>query len=241
MYSILVNLFYPALCRGCGKKSTKWNQNICTSCLKRIKKRLPPFCAKCGKQIAGDPEEQNVCVDCKNDSIYFDRALSVFRYEGLLKDLIHDFKYKKMTSLSEELVAIASGFIEEHNVGKKSDLVLSIPMHRKRFLEREVNTSDILAKSMAKKLNIPYSSGALKKIKNTSPQSRLSRAQRIDNITYSFSIPEKRIDEIRHKNILLVDDLFTTGSTVNECAKMLKESGSGLIEIITLARGDKPA
>jgi len=233
----VIGLFYPALCQVCGKKSGQPDQVLCEDCLKKIKKRLPPFCIKCGRQLPGEPGLMGKCPDCKKIDPYYDRALSAFCYEGILKNLVHDFKYKKLTSLVREFVELTLDFMNTHGMDKNIDLILCIPMHPARLLKREINTSHILARALAKKLDIQYSSKILKKGKNTPPQSRLKRNERMNNIKGSFSLRKKGKAIVRDKNILLVDDLFTTGSTVNECSRVLKEASSGHVEVITLARG----
>ena len=235
----VVNLFYPALCHICGKKTILWNQNLCKDCLKKMKKRLPPFCIKCGRQLSGEAELQEKCSDCKKNNLYFDRVLSVFYYDDVLKELVHNFKYKKLTSLTKEFVELTLDFMREYAIGKKIDLVVSIPMHPLRLFKREINPSHILAKNIAKKLAVRYSGNLLKKTKNTPPQSKLTRAERMKNVKGSFSMQKNNTPYVRHKKVLVVDDLFTTGSTVNECARVLKESGSSYVEVITLARGDR--
>lgn len=239
MVASILNLLYPSACEACGIKTHAWNQNICGSCYKKIKKRQPPFCIKCGKELPGSPEMKNICNDCKKACIYFDRAASVFHYDDILKNLVHSFKYKKTISLAKEFSDLAVGFMEEYSIGMDSDMVLSIPMHPFRLFKREINPSEILAKNIAKKTGLKYSHGILKKIRNTTPQSRLARNERIHSVKNSFSLRKNKKTAIRNKNILLVDDLFTTGSTVNECAKVLKEAGSRSVEVITLARGDR--
>jgi len=239
MLANIINLFYPASCQVCGKKSKLWDQNLCEACLRRMKKRLPPFCIRCGRQISGEPELEACCIDCKRDELYFDRALSVFYYDGILKELIHSLKYRKMTSLAKEFVEFTVDFMKGYGVGKQTDLVLSIPMHPARLFRREINPSHILAQNIAKKLRLEYSGNILKKTKNTPPQSKLPRGERIKNLKHSFSLQKNRATEVKGKNILLVDDLFTTGSTVNECARVLKKALSSYVEVITLARGDK--
>ena len=222
MLNSIINLLYPAASGVCPEK---------------IKKRLPPFCVKCGRQLNYIPELIDICADCRNDAPYFDRAWSACYYEEPLKGLIHDFKYKHITCLSRDFSRLIIDFMEQHNVATSSELILSVPMHPSRLSKREMNHSDILAKDIAGCLNIPYSGNILKKIKNTSIQSTLKREERIKNLRSSFSV--KNTSAVRGKNILLVDDLFTTGSTVNECSRTLKESGAARIEVITLARGDR--
>ena len=173
------------------------------------------------------------------EKLYFDRALSVFHYDGIIKNLIHEFKYKNRLSLSNDFTELAAGFIKEHAIGKEADIVLSIPMHPLKLFKREINASDVLARKIAKILNCRHSAKVLKKTRNTASQSRLSRRERIENVKQSFSVNNNKKSEIKNKNILLVDDLFTSGNTVNECAKALKKASSGHIEVLTLARGDR--
>jgi ComF family protein len=232
-----INLFYPAFCLACGRKSGAWNENLCGDCFKKIKKRLPPFCIKCGKQLAGYPDTKGKCNDCEGRPPYYDRAQSGFCYDGILKDLVHEFKYKKITSLAREFTALTVSFMKKYALGKNIDIVSSIPMHPVRIFKREINPSHILAKEIAKTLGLEYSNKLLKKARNTPPQSRLKKDKRLDNIKDSFSV--NKAFDIKNKNILLIDDLLTTGSTVNECAKLLKRSGSSYVEVVTLARGDK--
>ena len=231
----IINLIYPAFCRSCGKKTIQY---ICKDCFKEIKKRTPPFCIKCGKKIHKSPRLEELCCDCKKNSIYFDRAFSVFQYDGMFKEMIHDAKYRKL-SLVKEFMESSVDFIKEQDIAKNTSIVLSIPMHPVRLFKREINLSHILAKYIAKKMNLQYSAKLLKKTKNTSPQTGLKRNERIKNIKGSFSLEKNGLSYIKDKNMLLVDDIFTTGSTVNECARILKDAGASYVEVITLARGDK--
>ena len=237
MLGDIINLFYPALCQACGGKMPKWDRHLCENCLKKIEMRQPPFCIKCGKRLSVESSTITICKDCKISAPYFDRAGSACYYDGILKELVYNFKYKKITSLGEEFAKIIINFMKINNLGNLAEIIAPIPMHPKRLFKREVNHADILAKNIAKKLNIHYSGKLLKKIKETAVQTGLGRQKRIKNILGSFSIQNSSIAE--NKNILLVDDLFTTGSTVNECAKLLRKAGARYIEVIALARGDK--
>ncbi|MFH1854368.1 MAG: ComF family protein [Candidatus Omnitrophota bacterium] len=239
MLEALINLLYPASCQACGVKTNSFNENICVNCLKKIKNRLPPFCLKCGRQVLGGLESENLCPDCRKSCIYFDKAISVFQYGDTLKELVHNFKYNKITCMVKEFSELTTAFMKQHDIGRNIDIVLSVPMHPARLFKREVNPSDILARNIAKKLGIRYSGTSLIKTKNTCPQNKLNRHKRIKNIKGSFSLSKRGETDLRHKNILLVDDLFTTGATVNECARVLKKSGSGRVDVITLARGDR--
>lgn len=236
MLGALINLLYPAVCRVCSKKIDEFGRNICGDCVKKIKERLPPFCVKCGRQLEGDPELTVACPDCRQCAPYFDKAWSACHYDDPLKGLIHDFKYKRISSLSTDFTALIIDFMKKYGVGKDCQMILSIPMHPNRLFKREINHSDILAQDLGEKLGIAYSINTLKKTKDTSFQSKLKREARIKNLQSSFALKNSSI--VHNKNILLVDDLFTTGSTVNECSRLLKSSGARCVEVITLARGD---
>lgn len=238
MLGALINLVYPASCQSCGIRTGSWNENICAGCLKKLKERLPPFCRKCNRQLKGNSEPENICPDCRQSALYFDRAFSVFHYDETLRGLIHNFKYNKITCVAKEFSKLMTTFMKQHDIDREIDLILSVPMHASRLFAREVNSSDILARDIAGKLAIRYSDAFLKKIKNTCAQSKLARHERIRNIKDSFSLTRRGTGGARQKNILLVDDLFTTGATVNECARILKKAGSGRVDVITLARGD---
>ncbi len=237
MIGRIANLLYPASCQICNAKLEKWDQNLCCDCFKKIKTRIPPFCIKCGKHLTSKPDKENTCSDCTKTLPYFDKALSVFYYKGALKDIICNFKYKNL-KLPKKFIEETLDFLLKYGTANELDMVTSIPMHPSRLFKREINPSHILAKDLARKLKVRYSEKLLKKQINTPPQSRLSRSERIYNARDSFTLQKNKKREVRRKNILIVDDLFTTGSTANECARILKEAGTNRVEIITLARGD---
>jgi competence protein ComFC len=239
MFKSIINLLYPPLCQVCGKRAGEWNEALCEDCLKKIRRRTPPFCVKCGKQLPDTPHVQELCRDCEKNDYYFDSVFSIFHYEDVLIDLIHNLKYKKLTSTLRPFAELTADFLKKMPYSEKIDVVTSVPMHPFRLLKREINCPHIIAGKISKILGIRYRGNILKKVKNIPPQSKLKRNERIKNIKGAFRAVESRVKDIRHKNVLLVDDLFTTGSTVNECSRILKEAGAGRVKVITLARGDK--
>lgn len=236
MLRMLIDLLYPRICQACSAKIKGYEKNICDECSKKIKMRRPPFCVTCGRQLHGLPEDLLTCRDCEEEHPFFDRAYSVCLYDDTVKRLVHSFKYRKMTSLKKDLTSLMLDFMKKYNVAKHAELVLSVPMHPKKLFSREINHSDILAKNIAEALNLRYVPHIIRKIKHTPQQTTLERQKRIKNIFGSFSV--RNAEPIKNKNLLIVDDLFTTGSTVNECARILKNAGAKSIEVITLARGD---
>lgn len=232
----LINLLYPAICQGCHRKLDNPSKHICADCMNKIKLRTPPFCLKCGRQLNIDASHTDTCIDCKLNEPDFDKAMSVCSYNDFLKNLIHDFKYRKITCIAKEFSDIMLNFARAYGLCRNIDVIIPIPMHSKRLLKREINHSEVLAKHFAKKLNIPYSNKTINKTQDTALQTSLKRENRIKNLSGAFKINNQA--SIKNKNILLVDDLFTTGSTVNECAKALKDKSAKYVEVITLARND---
>jgi ComF family protein len=238
MLKILINLIYPASCQACGVKIDGWDKSICADCLKKIKKRTPPFCQRCGKQLSGSHGQEDTCSDCKDGNVHFDRAFSIFHYDDMLKGLVHKFKYGRVTCMAKEFSGMATAFVKQRGINSGTDLILPVPMHPLRLIKREINPSEVLACNIAAGLAIRYSGRSIKKVKNTPAQSRLGRIERIENIRGSFALTGRGITDIPGKNILIIDDLFTTGATVNECAMILKKAGAGRVDVLTLARGD---
>ncbi len=238
MFTGIINLFYPPVCHVCDKKMAEEGKALCGDCIKRIRVRKPPFCLKCGKSFGNGIEDKITCLDCRTGKLYYDKAFSALYYEENLKKVILILKYGKITSLAGELSDIMSRCVGEKFPAMDTDLVLSIPMHPLRLLKREINASHILAREVAKKLCIPYSDRVLKKTSNTGEQSKLKRNERLKNLKGSFAVRKEKVGDIAGKNLLIVDDLFTTGATVNECSRVLKKAGSGKIKVLTLARAD---
>jgi len=178
------------------------------------------------------------CGDCEAEIPYYDRANSACYYEDPLKGLVHAFKYKKMTSLGNEFADTMIDFMKKYDVGGEAEIITPIPMHPKRLFKREINHSEALAKNIALRLGLCYSKNLLGKTRDTKIQTNLRRQERLKNMAGSFRVTDG--SKIKNKNVLIVDDLFTTGSTANECARVLKESGAARVEVVTLARGDRP-
>jgi ComF family protein len=156
-------------------------------------------------------------------------------YGGVLKECIHLFKYNERLRLSRILSELMVDFIKTNRqIIDDVDIIVPVPLSAGRLWQRGYNQSEILARALAKELGLSFSN-ALVKTKSTRPQSELKRDRRLNNVRGVFGI--RRGARIAGKTILLVDDVLTTGSTLNECARILLESGAGRIRALTLARG----
>lgn len=206
---------------------------------------FPPVCGICNKEIntylCGKCEKEINKITCvgenRYDNKYFSTHMYLFKYEGIIRNKIISYKFNDKPYLYKTFCEI---FVKNKKVCeflKKYDIIISVPMHKKKKNQRGYNQSELIAKETAKKVeNIEYRNDILIKIKNTARQSSLNKEQRKENIKNAYLIKSSNKEYILNKNILIFDDIYTTGSTANECAKMLKEAGAKNIGILTIAK-----
>jgi len=181
-------------------------------------------------------DAENFCADCRKRQFYFERVYSACIYDGALKELIHLFKYKAKISLAPVLSGLMIDFIKDNRETIDNiDTVAFVPLQDSRLRERGFNQSRILAFSISKEFGIPISD-LLRKTARTKHQNELMRDERLSNLTGAFSV-RKSPGNPGNLNVLLIDDVMTTGTTLNECAKVLRESGVKAVRCLTLARG----
>lgn len=233
----IIDLILPPRCLICGKVLHTDN-SLCPECFENIHFITKPYCTHCGKQLYINNSYNEVfCADClqqKDSQLYLSR--SAIQYDEFSKKLILDFKFAdhiENKKLLSNWLYIAGKDIFATN----PDIILPVPLHFSRLLKRKYNQSAILAAELSKLTHIPVNYNILKKHKYTKPQATCSGKQRRNNIKNAFIV--KNIPEIYNKHIILIDDVYTTGSTLNECAKILKKSGAKLVSALTIAKVDK--
>ena len=231
----LINLFYPQSCPICSRAliSDENEHAVCKACAERITANRPPFCPKCGQ--GAQPPQTRDCPACKGRTFYFDRAWSACSYQDPLKTLIHNFKYNSKLKLRKLFAKLLIQFIDGYHLPIKNyDVFLSVPMHRARLREREINHSQVLTEQLATHYQIPLSLGNCMRIHQHALQSNLTFHQRIENVKGAFQVKHK--EEFKDRVSLVIDDVFTSGSTLSEVARALKDSGACRVDVITLAR-----
>ena len=222
----LLDIIYQPFCVIC---ETVCDDYLCDKCLEKIEIITPPYCHRCGI-----PCETYLCTSCREREFYFDRAVSAGIFDGVLREAIHKFKFKSIETLIEPLGNILVNYYISTGFNKRIDLVIAVPIHKSRCIERGFNQAEKLSNYLSRHYYIPSCNDALVKIKKTSDQADLQLDERMINLQDVFYAKNKTV--ISGKRILLIDDVFTTGSTVNEASKALKEAGAKEVYVYTLAR-----
>ena len=232
----LALFIYPPACAGCGQPLlSDRSEPFCPDCLRTLEFISEPYCPVCGVPYAKEIPNPHLCGDCLSGIHYFDRARSTGSYRGALRDVLHRFKYGGRTSLARPLahMLIAPGIhlARLHRI----DHIIPVPLHPKRLRQRGFNQASLLARRLGSTLKISVDYASLQRSRWTEPQTGLTRRQRAANVKGAFSL--KSDTKVKGKGILVVDDVLTTGETVNQCVRVLKKDGGAReVAVLTVAR-----
>lgn len=221
LYRFLVDIILPNRCPCCDK-FIKWDKFICNDCTKKIVYADEKVCSKCGKA-------ECIC----NKGVYYDGCITLTYYEGVVKEGIHRLKYSRGMNFAyffdDEIVRK----LYERGYSQIADIITCVPMTKSSKAERGYNQSEEIAKIIANKINVPVIPYLLRKQFNNVSQHSLSEKERYEAVKDLFVINKKY--DIKDKTIILCDDVLTTGSTLNECSRILKEHGAKAIYCVALA------
>ncbi len=219
--SAFADLFYPQFCVGCDSRAS---DVLCQTCFDNLPYVGSPACSRCGFPTAF---EAFVCDECKDVDFAFETARAPLRYEGVGKEIVHALKYRGYFPVVDKVMAPMMVSVLEV---KDFDFVVPAPMHSSRLRRRGFNQAEAMARSVSRKINRPLSD-KLEVVRRTRDQVELTAAGRRDNVRGAF----RHTGRIRGK-ILLVDDVFTTGSTMSECAETLLRAGASEVHAISFCR-----
>ncbi len=240
MHSVIERLLQfslPPQCHCCEKFLDEGEQGICSDCLAEIHRIEPPFCLVCGTPFVSTEVRIHPCGGCLTKRKYFTMARALGAYQGSLQEAIHRWKYQGKAALTPFLGQWMTEGLYRYWDPKHLDLLIPVPLHKQRLRERGFNQALLLAKELNHRTGIPYRKRILQKVRATLPQVNLSGVEREKGVRGSFQIVGK--EELEGKTILLVDDVYTTGATVNECSKMLLAAGAERVDVFTLAHALK--
>ena len=230
----LLDAVYPRACAQCGAAPDAL-PFLCWECLADLHYVQPPFCSQCGDPVPGHIDHEYCCAFCFRTPPAFDLARSAVRYEGAVGWAIRDVKYHGATWRIPDLVYLLDGCLQAHYNLLTFDAVCYVPLYPAKRRERGFNQAEWLARVLARPYGWPVARKALSRIKDTGSQTHLTAAQRAANVLGVFKV--LRPDQVEGKRILLVDDVMTTGATVNACARVLRRAGAASVHVLTVARG----
>ncbi|MDD5492540.1 MAG: ComF family protein [bacterium] len=232
--NIILNSIFPLKCEVCRKQlPLSAGARICPGCHKKILEIGDYYCRKCGKAIQIDT---SFCVDCSGqDLLYYDSIRAAGIYQGVLREAIQAFKYNSRSCLGRELGEFMLNSYRKHFSLTTIDTLIPVPLHKKQFAKRQYNQSAVLAGNLSKAIGIPVSPQALSRTRETRPQYTLNKQERAKNIKNAFRVKEGT--QLPGAKVLVIDDICTTGSTINECARVLKQAGVMEVHGLVLAHG----
>lgn len=230
-FLMLIDLVYPPRCAAC-RAEVNEAHSFCYECFSKVRMISNPACDCCGEPFDFAVENGALCGKCMSEKPPYDQARSVMIYDDASKRIITTFKYSDRTSLAiilSNLMATRGG-----ELLNTCDMIVPVPLHWRRLISRRYNQSYLLAKRLAKGGNKLLAKRLLKRVRYTMQQTGLSRTERDRNVRGAFKVRASR--HVKDKTVLLVDDVLTTGATVESCARALKKAGAAKVYVLTVAR-----
>lgn len=234
LFETAITFLFPAQCKVCEKNiGLESIPYLCNGCWDSLEIVTPPWCEICGIQNV-----DGVCDVCATAPPRYGKLRTVAFYDAILQRIIHLYKFEKRKSLAKHLSDMMVNHIPNDCNLKEYDYILPIPIHKNRLRERGFNQSTLIAQGISNEIGIDICTDAIVRSRNTSPQSSLTRDARQTNVVGAFGIKNRNL--IKGKRILILDDVFTTGATVNEAVNMLWNEDPIEIDVLTLARTVNP-
>lgn len=229
----IASLFYPPVCTICSANVAS-REYLCEECEAKITRIVPPFCAKCSEPFEGAITGPFTCANCAHRTIYFDAAVSAYRSRGIVRRIILDFKYGRRLYL-RHLVArwLFAALDDDRLRQKRFDVIIPVPLHPARERERGFNQAALLAELASAQMSL-QTRPLLERTRYTTTQTAFDRAERMENLHGAFRL--RKSADVRKLRVLLIDDVLTTGSTLSECARVLKKAGAISVHAATAAR-----
>lgn len=221
---IALDLLFPQKCIGCGKEGAF----ICNSCHTLLTRIAPPLCPKCGRpQLSGI-----LCPSCVSWQAEIDGIRSPFHFDGLMREVIYQLKYQNLRAVAVPLAHLLYDYLVTNPI--PGEALVPVPLHQKRLRERGYNQSTLLARELSKLSNLPAVDDCLVRQRSTPPQARTANVgQRQNNVADAFICHDEKLKD---KQVLLIDDVSTSGATLNACAAAVKSAGAASVWGLTLAR-----
>jgi ComF family protein len=222
---LLLDLLFPPRCVGCQEEGPF----LCSTCLSQATPLTPPFCVLCGEPTSA---LSVLCRNCRETPLCIDGIRSAFYYQGVIREAIHKLKYQYLKAVAPPLARLLADYLSRTPL--PADVLVPVPLHPRRLRERGYNQAALLAKELGRLTGLPVAEGALRRARSTQAQARApGREQRRSNVAGAFICRPEAVEE---KRVLLVDDVCTTGFTLEACAVALKDAGAATVWGLTVAR-----
>ncbi len=232
------SLLYPPACTVCSA-TVEPNEYLCDACNDKITRIVAPFCERCSEPFQGALSDTFTCANCAHRTIHFDAAVAAYRSRGIVRHVLLNFKYGRQIHL-RHLVGrwLRDAFNDRRLREQEFDLIVPVPLHPARERERGFNQAALLAELLTTRMSIlsPVRLGLsiLQRVRYTTTQTAFDRAERMENLRGAFRL--RKNADVRGLRVLLIDDVLTTGSTLSECARILKGAGARSVHAATAAR-----
>ncbi len=239
IFTIIKNFFFPPQCIFCDKVlEINTESCICDECRTAVKRCVDKICCeKCGKPIVSHGKKVH-CFHClENETQYFNRIVSVFEYDGQVKQSVQRFKGRKIQSYAATYAECMAERLEQEYRDIKFDLMCAVPSSSDKKLTQGFDNVELICKYLSTQTGIPLQKNVLKKIRRTDKQTQLNYYERAENIKNSISV--NNLEVVRDKIVLLVDDVCTTRATLTECSRALKKAGARKVFCLTFATAIK--
>lgn len=228
----LLSLVYPRRCPVCHGIVVPKGEMICIPCRKRLRPISEPRCKKCSKPLG--KEEQEYCYDCAKGKHCYEEGIALYPYDKVMQKSIAYFKFQNRREYARAYAEEIEKCLGERLLRWGADCFVPIPVHRKKQISRGFNQAELLAREVSRLLGVPVDADLLVRVRKTLPQKELNDEERRKNLINAFQIGKKGV---KYKRIILVDDIYTTGSTVDACARVLKASGIQEVYFFSLCIG----
>lgn len=237
----MFDLVYPGKCHRC-TSALEAGRSLCEGCADELPGLKAPFCEHCGEEYEGQIDSAFECPNCRGQTFSFDFARPALPHHPALLEMIHELKYARRIGLANELARLAArAFDDDARLAPalaEGWPLVPVPLHRRRLLWRHFNQAEEIARSLAQHTGLPLCR-ALVRTRGTGSQTRLSRAERLKNLRGAFELSRagRQFAAGNPPGAVVVDDVFTTGATTGECARVLRKAGIQKVVVVTVMRG----
>lgn len=229
----VINILFPACCAAC-RELVGIHGALCATCWQSIHFITDPLCHACGLPFEYHIGEKAICGRCMAQKPAYTEARSLFKYDETSKSQVLALKYHDKTQLApvfgEWLTRIAGHYVH------KASYIIPVPLHSTRLLSRRYNQASLLAHALSRHVHLPVLPDTLQRTKRTPPPAGLTRRQREDNMRGAFKVTAKKRPLVKGQSVILIDDVMTTGATLDACARVLHDAGVRDVYVLTLAR-----